>query len=577
MSRTSNLTFMKKTAMFIALAASLLAAACEDATPPRAVASVGLSPAAQTLIVGQEVALTASPRDAGGAPIDGRAVSWSSSNQSVARVSAAGLVTAVNAGTASIQATIDGKSGTTQITVVPIPVARVQVTPPALSLAEGESRALTAIALDASGRVLEGRNIVWLSRDPAIVEVDATGRLIAKRSGSVVVSATVEDQTADVTVTITRRPVATISVSPTGVVLQVGTTRQLTATLHDASGNSLTDRAVVWTTDSPMVVEVNGTGRLSATGPGYATIVATSEGKTFGVGVTVVEGDRDAMPHDLVYHRTTPQALGEIIILPTAGTSGFTRVNAGNVSRQPTASPNGNRLAFYVSQRELNGDQTDDIFAVDRNGLNMKRLTSAPGYDGEPAWSPAGDAIAYRHADFAPNGRSDIWVMRADGSLKVNLTGDVPAGVSVGSPAWSPDGSRIAFQLLRTGFSGPTFEIWAMNADGSNKELITWSNAGDRTPTWSPDGMRIAFIRAYGDDTDITIVNVGGGAATRLELPGRQEGPEWSPDGRHIAFWQPVGATGATAVYTVRADGTNVRLHTLPSWGGGYDPTWIRR
>jgi TolB protein len=284
------------------------------------------------------------------------------------------------------------------------------------------------------------------------------------------------------------------------------------------------------------------------------------------------------MPYDLIYHRTLPGAVGEIFILSTTSGSTPVRLNAGNVSRSPSASPNGNRIAFYVAQFELNGDRTDDIFAVDRNGLNMRRLTSEPGYDGDPAWSPSGDRIAYRRIE-PGTGRGDVWVMNADGSDKVKLTGDLPATESSGPPAWSPDASRIAFITTSYTAGGSASTLWIMNADGSGKHsLVVNATAGDRDPTWSPDGSRIAFVRSYRDDTDIMIVGVATGEVVRMALPGQQEAPAWSPDGRHIAYWRHVGTDASAAIYTVRANGTNVRLHTrLPAWGGAYDPSWIHR
>ena len=78
----------------------------------------------------------------------------------------------------------------------------------------------------------------------------------------------------------------------------------------DAAGNRLTDRTVIWTTDSPTVAQVSGSGLVWATGPGYATITATCEGKSFSLAVTGTNGELDLMPQDLVYHRTTPKALG---------------------------------------------------------------------------------------------------------------------------------------------------------------------------------------------------------------------------------------------------------------------------
>jgi TolB protein len=98
----------------------------------------------------------------------------------------------------------------------------------------------------------------------------------------------------------------------------------------------------------------------------------------------------------------------------------------------------------------------------------------------------------------------------------------------------------------------------------------------DASPTWSPDGQRIAFIRQYEFDSDITFVNATGGAPVRLELPGRQFTPAWSPGGEWIAYAQL--EIGFMNLYTVRPNGTDVRLRTFdPTWGGGLEPAWSRK
>lgn len=560
--------------------AFLLLTACSDSVTMRRVEQVKVTPAEPTLSVGETVTLSAQALDESGTTVDGRQVSWSSSSTAVATVTSGGAVTAVAAGTVVIRATVDDRYGEATLSVHPAPVARVVVDPSSLTINVAQGVTLIARAFDAANRELHDRPVTWVSNDPSIVEIDASGRLLGKTAGSAVVIATVEGKTAEASVNVvtTHVPVASISVSPTGVVLSVGKTRQLTAAVLDANGNQLVDREVTWTTDAPLVAEVNANGLVSAVGPGYATIVATSEGKTFGVAFTISNGEADAMPYDLIYHRTLPGAVGEIFILSTTSGSTPVRLNAGNVSRSPSASPDGNRIAFYVAQFELNGDRTDDIFAVDRNGMNMRQLTREPGYDGDPAWSPAGDRIAYRRIE-PGTGRGAVWVMNADGSQKMKLTGDLPATETAGAPAWSADGSRIAFITTWSGDPGWGSTLWIMNADGSGKRrLIAAGEAGDRDPTWSPDGSSIAFIRAYGDDTDITIVSVDSGELVRLSLPGQQEGPAWSPDGRHIAYWRHVGFEASAAIYTVRANGTNVRLHTLlPAWADAYDPSWIHR
>src|SRR6266480_2970924 len=87
--------------------------------PGSPVASVSVAPPAATVPVGQAVQLTATPKDANGNALTGRAVTWSSSNTSVANVDGSGLVTAAAAGSATITAMSEGQSGTSSITVTP--------------------------------------------------------------------------------------------------------------------------------------------------------------------------------------------------------------------------------------------------------------------------------------------------------------------------------------------------------------------------------------------------------------------------------------------------------------------------
>jgi len=309
--------------------------------------------------------------------------------------------------------------------------------------------------------------------------------------------------------------------------------------------------------------------------PGNATVVASSEGKTFDVAVTVVSGEPSA--YELLYRRRGADDRSDIMALQLGTGAAPVAITVGLPSTHPTASPDGRRIAFAVLEYDALSERNElvsSIYAVDRDGRTVRRLTRGSGSEDQPAWSPNGDRIVYRHVD--SSGRADIWVMSADGSNSRNLTADLPAGANQHTPAWSPDGTRIAFASEQSGIAGVESSIWTMRADGTAKGRITSTATGfDTWPTWSPDGQRIAFVRQYDLEGDITIVSASGGAPVRVSLPGRQLTPAWSPDGDVIAFVQP--GVGVLNVYTVRPNGTNVRLRTVePAWGGGVEPTWIR-
>src|SRR5881409_2644823 len=127
------------------------------------VASVAVSPASASVQVGQTVQLAATPRDANGNPLSGRAVSWASSNTAVATVSGSGLVTGVTAGSATITATSEGQGGTATITVSTVPVASVTVSPATASVQAGQTVQLAATPKDANGNPLSGRTVTWAS------------------------------------------------------------------------------------------------------------------------------------------------------------------------------------------------------------------------------------------------------------------------------------------------------------------------------------------------------------------------------------------------------------------------------
>ena len=251
------------------------------------VATVLVAPGTANLRVGTSALFIATPKDAAGDILSGRTITWSSDAPGVASVTADGLVSAVATGTATITATSEGQSGSSSVIVSAVPVASVNVSPATATLRIGTSVQLNASTRDSAGNVLIGRTVTWSSSAPGVAGVSAGGLVSALANGSATITATSEGKTATAAITVTVVPVASISVSPTSASLFVGRTVQLSATTKDSANNVVTGRTVTWSSSTPGVATVSGSGVVTAVSAGSATITVTSEGVSMTSAITV--------------------------------------------------------------------------------------------------------------------------------------------------------------------------------------------------------------------------------------------------------------------------------------------------
>jgi uncharacterized protein YjdB len=447
-------------------------------------------------------------------------IQWKSTDSAVVSVTAGGIVRARTPGRAEIIASAAGQERRSAVTVGQAPEAIV-VSPRQggqLQIPLRSTRQFSAVAEGADSTPIPDAQIEWELSDSGVAQFDrATGVLTPKALGTTTLTARLAGITPAVwTVEIVP---GHIVVEPSRVGLLVGERATLAASLrdHDAGSTSSKGPSLTWTSDRGDVALVRGQGQVEAMSPGHAVITAAAPwGKEATAEVFVVadlwlSSNRSGVYG--VYQMRSPGPHGLLPVLVD---------NATNI--QATLSPDRTRVVF-----SSNRSGNFDVFLMDADGQNLRRLTSSPSHDGEPAWTPDGNRIVYT---MASGTSTHIAIMENDGNEPRQLT---TAAGGNHSPAISPDGRTIAFVSARTG----NHSVHSMGLDGSNQRRLTRSSGRETNPQYSRTGDLFYVTERGGGSRGSRVMKIaahGGSSSAVLETEDPITSIAVSRDGERLAY-----------------------------------------
>jgi TolB protein len=222
------------------------------------------------------------------------------------------------------------------------------------------------------------------------------------------------------------------------------------------------------------------------------------------------------------------------------------------------------KIAFVSDRDAAPGRKTKEIYVMDYDGYNPRRVTVNRSLNILPAWSPDGRSLAYTSYR---QGQPDVFVASIFEGRSTNLTNGRGQNFA---PAWSPDGKRVAYSSNR----GGNMDIWVANADGSGARRLTDSAALETAPTWSPTGQEIAFTSDRGGTPQIYLMDSEGLNVRRLTTVGNwNDAPAWNPSKLFSEIAYTSRIEGGFEVAVVDLASRQVRQVTLGRGSCEY-PSW---
>ena len=398
---------------------------------------------------------------------------WRSLDPNVVRVGPTGILQALAPGETDIVVTGFYQERRVTVRVHP-PVQTLVVTPKPsagiIRLPLSGTRSLTVRAEAADSTLVPEATLSWEVGDTAIAGYHpARGEITARGVGTT-------------TITLRARgfdPVSwVVEVVPGGIALDrarvpmaLGERTQLKASLVDNAGGVLAPaQELEWSSDRPTVAVVGNDGFVEAVGFGHARLTATTRwGKAAGTDIYVLG--------DLMLSANRGGPTFGIYQLSLRDPSMIAPLLADSFQNvQAVPSPDRTTIVFSSNRQ---GDF--DLYLMDPDGRNVRRITTQPGADGDPTWTPDGKRIVYTATR---SGSSQIISINPDGSEPRQLT---TAGGGNTAPVVSPDGRSIAFISGRDGND----EVYRMDLDGSNQANLTNTREKEASPQFSLDGTLV--------------------------------------------------------------------------------------
>ena len=287
---TQGLVTAVKNGTAVITARSGNASATANVTVSQSVGSIAIAPQMATLMsIGATVQLTTTVLDGNGQPVAGVEVTWESSDESVATVSADGLVTAVGNGVARITATSGSASSGIDVTVMQSAGSIVIAPLEATLMSIGETVQLTVAVLDGNGQPVAGAVVRWESSDESVATVSADGLVTAVGNGVARITATSGSASSGIDVTVMQSAGSIVIAPLEATLMSIGTTVQLEATVLDDNGQVVAGAVVTWQSSDELVATVSAQGLVTAVTNGVTRVTATSGSATAGIDVTVMQ------------------------------------------------------------------------------------------------------------------------------------------------------------------------------------------------------------------------------------------------------------------------------------------------
>ena len=451
------------------------------------------------------------------------------------------------------------------ITVTHGTVALVKVSPDEVELGVELSQQFQAEVSDVYGNPVTGADITW-DASGEVGEITPDGTLTTGTTAStfdsgVVATATLDGHSAQGKATVSILPDVLASVEIPYFEVPAGATWQLETAVEDRYGNQITDADISWTVSN----EAAGT----ITEDGLLTAGIKAGNYNDAVEVVVRQGDSEYQAKSAVV--IVPDVLEQVAMAPQ-------KLELGIEQEQQFVAVAADKYGNHISGVEFGWSVEVDAGTITQDGLftagNMpgtyKKGVVVEARDIRYGSASTDITIEPDYIAFISNLADEdseifnMYIMETDGSNQEMLFENT---VKVGQYSFSPDGRRLIFNIVNE-----SLDMCYVNADG-NWLFVALAGRNAYEPSWSPDGTKIAFQSWEHDPSEIYVMDVDGGNLVQLtDNAAYDDYPNWSPDGTKIAYNSEVGST--VEIFVMNADGSEQTRLTSTQYMHNYFPIW---